>query len=489
MVEGNGYRGADLRGADFYRAYLEGEDFSGADLTGACLVKAELDEAVLRGARLDGAELTAASLYAVDASGASFRGALILGAGLLETDLRGADLSGAVLHENSFKVLVDGATVLDGLTGTVFGPVTLVREDGQVELGGAELERWIAARGGRVQVIPPKRPMAGRPASVAAAAMAARLRAVDWRDQRRAVAEAETRAVLVKEYLRRAALWVEWSGVAVGDWPFLDLVELVDPTVEVPEEVRVPFEEYLSDTVGLPSACAVSRAAVRWAAMTELSAVPRPPLEDPYEPLVRCFELGGGLATEGHWIDLWTVMIPRRRPADWAAPDPVTRLLDRLAAVRWHDEDLRVRHEGSRAGLFAEYLRRMGSWAVANGVGRPWPAVDPVQHLDPAVRLDAAHEARLAELTEDRALGPLVARLCRNAARWAELGRWRAVGVAEDPFEPLLLFFERGGQFFREGGIALIGNGGVPIRTAAEWAGQPPIGSLASADLDAMDRC
>lgn len=143
---------------DFYREWLEAEDFAGADLSGACLVRAELDGAVLRGARLDGADLTGASLYGVDASGASFRGARILGAGLLRTDLRGADLSGAVVEDNSFKVLLDEQTVVAGLAGTVFGPATLVSGDGQVELCGAELERWIAERGGQVRVIPPRGP-------------------------------------------------------------------------------------------------------------------------------------------------------------------------------------------------------------------------------------------------------------------------------------------------------------------------------------------
>ncbi|MFI5530822.1 pentapeptide repeat-containing protein [Kitasatospora sp. NPDC051853] len=148
--------GKDLRGADLYREWLEEEDFAGADLSGACLVRAELDGAVLRGARLDGADLTGASLYGVDASGASFRGARMLGAGLLRTDLRGADLSGAVVEDNSFKVVLDEATVVEGLTGTVFGPAVLVRDGEQVELGGSELERWIAERGGQVRVIPPR---------------------------------------------------------------------------------------------------------------------------------------------------------------------------------------------------------------------------------------------------------------------------------------------------------------------------------------------
>ncbi|MFI5530823.1 hypothetical protein ACIA8O_20020 [Kitasatospora sp. NPDC051853] len=325
-----------------------------------------------------------------------------------------------------------------------------------------------------------------------AAAVVQRLMAIDWRDEKRALAEADTRAVLLLEYFRRAANWVEWCGGTEG-WPFVDLAESVDPTVAVPAEIAEPFEAYLYDNVGLFNASEMSRAAVRWAVLTEVSTVPRPPLEDPYEPLIRCFELGGGLATEGHWVDLWTMMIPKRKPADYAGPDRVTRLLDRLAAIRWNDDEAATRHEGSRAELFAEYLRRMGSWGLAHGAERPWPGLDPVECLDPSVRVAEGHAARLERIVEENALGPMTARFCRNAVRWAELGRWRALGAPdEDPFEPLLRCFERGGQFFTENRVALLGiGGGVPFRSVAEWAEQGASESLESLEpgyLDALDR-
>ncbi|MFD8415292.1 pentapeptide repeat-containing protein [Streptomyces sp. NPDC059650] len=150
--------GVRLVGASFYRADLQSADLTGADLTGADLVRANLDEAVLRSARLDGAKMPRASLCDVDASGASFRGTSILGASLLDTDMRGADLTDAVLYENFFEVKVDDSTVVHGLTGTVFGPITVFSGESSRELAGAELEVWIGARGGQVQVIPPRRP-------------------------------------------------------------------------------------------------------------------------------------------------------------------------------------------------------------------------------------------------------------------------------------------------------------------------------------------
>lgn len=150
--------GVRLVGANFYRANLQSADLTGADLTDADLVRANLNEAVLRSARLDGADMVKASMAEVDARGASFRGTGIRGASLLDVDLRGADLTEAVLVRNSFKVTVDDSTVVRGLTGTVFGPVTVVSDESSRALAGAELEEWIGERGGQVEVIAPGSP-------------------------------------------------------------------------------------------------------------------------------------------------------------------------------------------------------------------------------------------------------------------------------------------------------------------------------------------
>lgn len=149
--------GVRFAGATFYRADLQSADLTGADLTGADLVRANLNDATLRSARLNGADLVKASLHGVDASGAGFRGTRVMGASLQGVDMRGADLTDAVLLHNTFKVTVDDTTVVHGLTGTVFGPITVVGGGDALEVGGAELEEWINRRGGQVEVIAPLR--------------------------------------------------------------------------------------------------------------------------------------------------------------------------------------------------------------------------------------------------------------------------------------------------------------------------------------------
>ena len=148
-------RKANLSGCDLYRAHLEAAVLAEADLSGAGLVKAVLDEATLTGANLDGADLGSAELWGVDASGASLRGSRLNGAALLETKLYGADLSHVTVQETSFKVFLDDRSIVEGLTGTVFGPSRVAGAEGVRELGGRDLEVWLNERGARVEVLAP----------------------------------------------------------------------------------------------------------------------------------------------------------------------------------------------------------------------------------------------------------------------------------------------------------------------------------------------
>ena len=74
--------GANLTGANLFRANL-----TGADLTGANLFRANLTGADLTGANLTGADLTGANLAGADLAGANLTGANLTGANLYGADL------------------------------------------------------------------------------------------------------------------------------------------------------------------------------------------------------------------------------------------------------------------------------------------------------------------------------------------------------------------------------------------------------------------
>ncbi|MEU2675208.1 hypothetical protein ABZ622_41820 [Streptomyces sp. NPDC007164] len=136
-----------------------------------------------------------------------------------------------------------------------------------------------------------------------------RLRSVDWYgDRDLADSHSRSRALLMREYLRRAALWAQAYG-AREEWPFFDVTEFVDPAFRLDPEVESELEDYLAHNVGTPSTARTCRGAVRWAALRAWSKAALPELPDPYEPLLLMYGRGGGYSIE-EFIDLYGVMIP-----------------------------------------------------------------------------------------------------------------------------------------------------------------------------------
>jgi hypothetical protein len=136
-----------------------------------------------------------------------------------------------------------------------------------------------------------------------------RLRAINWADDSAAFDHAHSRALLMREYLRRAALWAK-AYDAEPSWPFFDIAEHVDAEVTIPPEVAEELEELLKELApaSLRTTC---RGAVRWAALREARSDLPADLPDPYEPLLTMYERGGGYYLE-EYLDLNGVMIPLR---------------------------------------------------------------------------------------------------------------------------------------------------------------------------------
>jgi hypothetical protein len=129
--------------------------------------------------------------------------------------------------------------------------------------------------------------------------LAERARTVPWaelHDDRLA-----SRVRLMKEYLRRAALW-EQRLAGQWDWPFWDIASHVDPGVRAGADAR----QLLDDALAPVRSVLVFDTwiwALHWAVLREAGGVDAN-LPDPFEALLRFYERGGGFGVENGFIEV-----------------------------------------------------------------------------------------------------------------------------------------------------------------------------------------
>jgi hypothetical protein len=164
------------------------------------------------------------------------------------------------------------------------------------------------------------------------------------------------------------------------------------------------------------------------------------------------------------------------------------RMVERLQAVKW-DDDAASAHKSSRARLTREFLRRTALWARAVGAEEGWPFSDLAGAVDPEVAVDPALLDRLAPDDESDDPYPVPPRFAAAVVRWAALGdlpRQRFPQL-DDPYEPMLEVFARGGGYARSSGMIELGYNAFPIGVLAERAELEPA-PIDPASLDALDR-
>ncbi|MEU3316582.1 hypothetical protein ABZ743_28395 [Streptomyces sp. NPDC006662] len=163
----------------------------------------------------------------------------------------------------------------------------------------------------------------------------------------------------------------------------------------------------------------------------------------------------------------------------------------RLRALEWAgDWDDAFGHVKSRRVLFREYLRRAAVWAQAYPEAKAaWPFFDITAYAAPEFRLSHTTEAELKALLARLPSGE-VRTTCAGAVRLAELRALDPAALPDLPdlYEPLVLFYERGGEFLRESSGALDLTG-VSLRLGArsDYLGNPPVTQLSTTVLDALD--
>lgn len=165
-------------------------------------------------------------------------------------------------------------------------------------------------------------------------------------------------------------------------------------------------------------------------------------------------------------------------------------MLNRLRAVEWlGDWDYVFGHVVSRRLLMREYLRRAALWAQTYSAESAWPFFDVTKYVDPEFQASPEIAMELEEFLR-KVPGSALKRTCAGAVRLADL---RAQNSAWNPnlpdlYEPLVLFYERGGEFLQDnaGGLDLTG---VSFRpgTPQSNSGRPPFLALNETVLDAVE--
>ncbi|MFF2143327.1 hypothetical protein [Kitasatospora sp. NPDC058190] len=302
----------------------------------------------------------------------------------------------------------------------------------------------------------------------------------------------------MKEFLRRSALWAHQLGS--DTWPFFDLAALIDPSVRAdPELVEQVSKSCELQSTAVQQSCV---GALHFAALQESGRITIQ-LPNPYEPIVSLFENGGGFTLDGTgMIDIdVAASMSRGSLADWLGRDTdlVTRtherhftdaLLERLTAIKWTNQQGRNAHVASRSRLMVEYLRRASLWAEVLGGPPKWPIFDIAGALAPEVRVDPAVAERVEEFLMAHVGGIETENACRAAVRWATLRDTPDVQLPDlpDPFEPLILLYERGGEVIADESRAFnFGGRRVQIRPWREHHSPQPATTLDPTTLDALD--
>lgn len=189
--------------------------------------------------------------------------------------------------------------------------------------------------------------------------------------------------------------------------------------------------------------------------------------------------------------------------------------IDRVDKIEWRRDPARL---GSQVALMREYLRRSALIAVALGGTADWPWDDAAARLTlPGVDtrflpgyvfLDPEPEYRGpgTDLLEESVIAlnsrmnsrmnargfvqdGYARKVCFWFIRWASVQDHPALAALDLPdlYEPLIVFYERGGWFRPEQGYLDLDGANVTMAGWQNAAGHSPLASLNSQALDRLD--
>jgi hypothetical protein len=171
----------------------------------------------------------------------------------------------------------------------------------------------------------------------------------------------------------------------------------------------------------------------------------------------------------------------------------VEQTYTRIITTEWKRDFTRV---NSQLVLVREYLRRAALWAKTLEIAEKCDreiVFDIAFEIDPEVRAsnDAISklEAHLRKLEVSRWLE----QACLYALHWCALLEQKESVVVDyglpDPYEPLLLAYERGADMYPEHGLMILVNGyGIYRQKCEKYSRYSPLEDLTSEALDKLDK-
>ncbi|WP_152471803.1 hypothetical protein [Nocardiopsis gilva] len=152
--------------------------------------------------------------------------------------------------------------------------------------------------------------------------LAERILSVNWQSD---FEKTKSRVALMREYLRRSALWAHHLDSS-GRWPFFDVAIIIDPEVRADEEIVERVKDHIEGQSQLPVVTDTCIWSLHFAALRS-AAVPLPALPDLYEPLILMYERGGGFGIDGTGsIEVDMVALPRRGMQKFLSAEPLASL-------------------------------------------------------------------------------------------------------------------------------------------------------------------
>ncbi|MFD0524977.1 hypothetical protein [Paractinoplanes durhamensis] len=140
----------------------------------------------------------------------------------------------------------------------------------------------------------------------------------------------------------------------------------------------------------------------------------------------------------------------------------------------------------SKAALLGEYFRR----AAAYDCGSRTPFFDIALCVDPSIRAAQQYVDSVVEGVHPQGRSAITT-VAPFMLHWAALRADPSFVMPlepADPFEPLILMFERDGGFHTENGEVNLEYRAVPMRRWRERSGAAPMPSFAPEVLDEIDR-